>query len=312
MKVQDEHGDLPFVSVIVPAYNAERMIEGLVNSLLCSDYPRDRFEVIVVDNGSRDTTRRIVEGLPVILLEENEIQSSYAARNRGLMASRGEIVAFTDADCRVDPDWIGEGVRALETHSADLIGGKIEFFFSKKRTTAELCDAARAMRNDRYIAERNGCITANLFVKASVFRALGPFSANVKSGGDMMWTTKATAAGYILRYEPKAVVYHPARKLREILSKNLRVGGGVIGVRTQGGATLSNRISTLIQCILPPSAASIEQILRKGDTEELRKRRFRLWAIMYLGNLCQVLGAMYGVLTAPIRKRRIFETSNLL
>lgn len=300
------------MSVVIPAYNAEHTIGGLVDSLLCSEYPRDRFEVIVVDNGSKDMTRRIVEGLPVTLLEENDIQSSYAARNRGLKTSRGEIIAFTDSDCRVHPLWISEGVRALKAHSADLVGGKIEFWLSERRTTAELCDAARAMRNDRYIAERNGCITANLFAKASVFRAVGPFSANVKSGGDMMWTTKATAAGYILCYEPKAIVYHPARRLGEILSKNLRVGGGVMGVRTQGGATPASPISILIQCILPPSAASIEQVLRNGNVEELRKRRFRLWAIMYLGNVFQVLGAIYGVLKAPFRKKRVFETSDLL
>src|SRR6476646_11757769 len=90
---------LPKVSVVVPVYNGEETIKTCVESLVGLDYPRDRFEVLIVDNKSTDGTRRVVEKYPVTLLQEAAVQSSYAARNLGVARSSGEIIAFTDADC---------------------------------------------------------------------------------------------------------------------------------------------------------------------------------------------------------------------
>ena len=97
---------LPMVSVIVPVYNGQRTIERLLVSLLNLDYPTNEYEVIVVDNKSTDYTCEIVEKYPVTLLHEEEVQSSYAARNRGISHARGEIIAFTDADCVADAHWL--------------------------------------------------------------------------------------------------------------------------------------------------------------------------------------------------------------
>ncbi|TEU12514.1 MAG: glycosyltransferase family 2 protein, partial [Anaerolineales bacterium] len=96
----------PSVSIIVPVYNGSRTIDALLSSLLALDYPADRREILVVDNKSTDDTRERIQRYPVALLEETEIQSSYAARNRGIEAAKGEILAFTDADCVVEPTWL--------------------------------------------------------------------------------------------------------------------------------------------------------------------------------------------------------------
>jgi len=94
---------LPRASVVVPVFNAVGEIGRLVESLLAQDYPRDRFEIVVVDNGSTDGTAGSVAGFPVKLLKETDVQSSYAARNRALAEVTGEWVAFTDADCFAPP-----------------------------------------------------------------------------------------------------------------------------------------------------------------------------------------------------------------
>jgi glycosyltransferase involved in cell wall biosynthesis len=95
--------DWPFVSIIVPVYNGSRTIDALLTSLLALDYPPDQHEILIVDNKSTDDTRQRIQRYPVTLLEETEIQGSYAARNRGIEAAQGEILAFTDADCVVEP-----------------------------------------------------------------------------------------------------------------------------------------------------------------------------------------------------------------
>jgi glycosyltransferase involved in cell wall biosynthesis len=94
----------PFVSVIVCAYQAERTLQECLESLRRLRYPR--FEVIVVDDGSTDGTRAIAERFPEFRLISHENRGLSAARNDGIRAARGEVVAFTDADCAADPDWL--------------------------------------------------------------------------------------------------------------------------------------------------------------------------------------------------------------
>jgi hypothetical protein len=116
--------DWPFVSIIVPVYNGSRSIDALLTSLLALDYPADRCEILIVDNKSTDDTCERVQRYPVTLLEETEIQSSYAARNRGIRAAKGGIIAFTDADCVADPDWLRNLLADHQDHHwAGFAGG---------------------------------------------------------------------------------------------------------------------------------------------------------------------------------------------
>lgn len=133
----------PFVSVVVPVFNGAKIIEDLLLSLLALDYPAERHEIIVVDNGSTDHTRQIVERYPVRLLEERETRGPAAARNKGITHARGDIVAFTDADCVADRDWlkmlvadhkdpgIGGFVGEIRGHEPALT--KLEAVYNRKR-----------------------------------------------------------------------------------------------------------------------------------------------------------------------------------
>ena len=102
----DNNDGIPFVSVIVPVYNDGQRIGKCIEALLIQTYPQAHFEIIIVDNGSNDNTRSVIEEHPVKLLVEDRIQSSYAARNKGIKNAKGEVIAFTDADCIPAPDWI--------------------------------------------------------------------------------------------------------------------------------------------------------------------------------------------------------------
>jgi glycosyltransferase involved in cell wall biosynthesis len=81
----------PFISVVVPVYNGDRIIGNCVESLLNQSYPKDNYEIIVVDNGSTDNTRAIIKKYPVKMLIEDSIKSSYAARNKGIKHAKGEV-----------------------------------------------------------------------------------------------------------------------------------------------------------------------------------------------------------------------------
>src|SRR5262249_58919523 len=89
-------------------------------------WPREALELIVVDNRSTDATRAVVAEYPVRLLEEHHVQSSYAARNRGVAASHGDLLAFTDADCVPDPGWVRGLAGAFDDDQIGLAAGPIE------------------------------------------------------------------------------------------------------------------------------------------------------------------------------------------
>lgn len=219
----------PFVSVIVPVYNDPDGIRRCLEALEEQTYPNDCFEVLVVDNGSTDHTRDVIREFDVECLLEDEIQSSYAARNRGMERAKGDIVAFTDADCAPDPKWIEAGVSTLEAEDADLVGGRVVFEFSSAKTAAERFDASVNMRNDE--AVRDGVAkTANVFVRRAVVEEIGPFPQHLPSGGDVHWTEAATDAGFEMVYGEDAIVRHPSRQLRELLRKQYRVGTGQIQI----------------------------------------------------------------------------------
>src|SRR5690349_8782081 len=101
---------LPVVSIIIPTYNRPAPLEQCLKALSQLDYPRDRFEVVVVDDGSTISPAGIVEGfcsrLDIRMLRQANAGPA-AARNLGAQEAKGQILAFTDDDCLPDPAWLG-------------------------------------------------------------------------------------------------------------------------------------------------------------------------------------------------------------
>nr|QNO41820.1 glycosyltransferase AglE [Methanosarcinales archaeon ANME-2c ERB4]QNO42776.1 glycosyltransferase AglE [Methanosarcinales archaeon ANME-2c ERB4] len=292
---------LPTVSVIVPAYNAEKTIKECVESLLNQDFPKDRYEILVVDNNSNDRTKEIVKEYPVKLLEEKKIQSSYAARNKGIQNAKNKILVFIDSDCIATPQWVKEGINVLVSESADLVGGEVEFFYSKNKSAAELYDSITNMQIESNIKEGNIAKTANLFVKSFLFGKIGMFPDWVKSGGDVQWTSKATKNGYSLVYAPKAVVKHPARPLKALLKKLYRVGGGNTHIWIGEGRSLLKITYSAFRSILPPRLSSIKKMIYHRGTSEMNKKVLSIWGVSYLCTLSMGLGTLITLIKVLVR-----------
>ena len=116
----EKTSELPFVSIIVAAYNAEKTIGNCLKSLTSLDYPK--YEIIVVDNNSTDNTANIVRAYDVVYLLEQE-RGWPAARNTGVRHSKAQVIANIDADCTADKHWLKNLVRELM--SDDKIGGVV-------------------------------------------------------------------------------------------------------------------------------------------------------------------------------------------
>ena len=186
---------------------------------MAQEYPRELVEVIVIDNGSTDRTKDVVREFPVTLLEDATAKNAYTARNAGIRKATGEIVALTDADCIIDPKWIAASVQALEDEHADMVGGNIRFTFPRGMTAGAIVDSLVNLRNDKRASTRGRAVTANLVVKASLFRTLGLFPDGDPMAGDIVWTANASARGFKMVYGAAAIVHHPARGFSGLLKK---------------------------------------------------------------------------------------------
>ena len=216
----------PDVTVVVPVRNGADGISACLGGLAAQvDAPA--FEVVVVDNDSDDDTAAVARRHPLgarVVCEQQ--RGSYAARNAGIAAASGSVIAFTDADCIPEPGWLAAARNAVE-RGADLAAGRIVMPHSSHPGTVERYDSAVYLRQEDLVTQHGWAVTANLVVRRSVFDDVGPFDPTLPSGGDREFCQRAVAAGHQLVYVPDAVVGHrPRTRLGEIWRVNRRIGSG--------------------------------------------------------------------------------------
>lgn len=230
---------LPLVSVIIPVYNDGERLVLCLQALERQTYAKDRYEVIVVDNGSDAAAniRGIVRQFEGAIAVFESIPGSYAARNKGLSVAKGEAIAFTDADCIPASDWIEKGIEHLqETGNCGLVGGNIEIFWRDphKPTTVELYESILAFRQQDCVEKHHYSVTANLFTWKKVVERVGKFNSQLKSNGDIDWGNRVYALGYRLIYAKDVRVAHPAvYSFKQLRNKVVRYAGGAYDLRHQ-------------------------------------------------------------------------------
>lgn len=209
------------VSVIVPHLNDYDNLDACLTLLDAQTFPRDRTEIIVADNGSSRglDAVRVVVGSRGRVVEVDE-RGAGPARNTGVSVSRGEALAFIDSDCRPDPRWLEEGL--AELLSADIVGGQVDVLVGDPRrmTPAEAFESVFAFRNEHYVKDLAFTVTASMFVWRTVFDSVGGFENGVPEDKD--WCLRARRQGYQIRFAPKSILGHPARRTMPELKRKWR------------------------------------------------------------------------------------------
>ena len=175
-----------FVSIVVPMYNSERTIEQCIVSLINQNYPKKRYEIIIVDDHSTDNSAKIVSKFKNVQLirQAKGKKGPAAARNLGIKHAKGEFIASTDSDCVVPKDWLGKFVFHLANHpEIDALGGSLiacasNNFICKCEGMLSDCAGHKAL-----IATPNA-----IFRKKAIIDA-GLFKENFTSGEDpdLIW-----------------------------------------------------------------------------------------------------------------------------
>lgn len=307
----------PRFSVIIPVYRQWPLFAGLYAALQAQTLPIAAYEIIIVNNGPAgevpafDLAPDLAPALrwlpPALRLLHCATPGSYAARNLGAAAARGDWLVFTDADCLPAPDWLQTlatailatatgataGGTAMGAQPQPLLAGPVQMIVPGRtppvRPNAyETYDLLRGIPQARYVRQGYAA-TANLTVPRAVFAALGGFDPARLSGGDAAFCRKAGLAGHPVRFVPGAVVGHPCRSDWAALAiKARRVKGGQL----QGG-TRASRWLWLARSLTPP----LRQILRLARTRAPLGQRLtasaialRLWGV----ELAEILRLLAG------------------
>lgn len=207
---------LPRVSIVIPVYNRPKEIETCLASLQTLDYPAEKMEIIVVDDASRDHTAAVVRRFNVrlIILPFNRGQS--AARNAGVAAAGGEIIAFLDSDCIARPGWLRELVPYFQDARVALVGGYVDAYYRENRMDRyELVCSALNMGDDPAMGRGDHCVfyvpTCNMLVRKKVYEQVGGLDENMRVGEDVDLCWRLMAEKHHLRYIPCGRVLHKHR-----------------------------------------------------------------------------------------------------
>ena len=198
------------ISVIVPHLN-DPGLEACLRSLVTAQDYDGAWEVLVVDNGSVHPPEALCSRFDRVTLLHEPEPGPGPARNTGVAAAKGDILAFTDADCVVASDWLVQIDRAFQDKRMQVIGGDITVPFRDPSdpTAIEAYERVYSFRNKKHI-EDGYSAAANLAVKTAVFERVGGFGGR-NSAEDQIWGQRASTMGYPPCYIPKMCVHTPAR-----------------------------------------------------------------------------------------------------
>lgn len=230
LAVPAEGEALPFASVIIPVLNDPARLKVCLDALQKQTYPADRFEVIVVDNGSAKPIESTIMTSSNCRVITEKKQGSFAARNAGIAVARGSVLAFTDSDCIPNTDWLEKGVAQLLLNpDCGLVAGRVEVFprVLNDPTGSELYDQLFYLDQEVAVRRQHYGATANLFVFRTIMEKVGRFNSEFKSTGDSEWGKRVYQSGFSQVYANDAAIRHPARSsLRDLIKKTVRITGG--------------------------------------------------------------------------------------
>jgi O-antigen biosynthesis protein len=238
----------PMVSIIIPTHDRAATLERMLKSLQKLYYPGPK-EIIIVDNRpSDDQTERLVAAFEgVRYLREDRSLGSWGARNSGIRQVKGDIIAFTDDDTKIEPQWLTALVETflanpeikavtgpaypgeLETEAQLIFESHATFSRGEWQRIFTLTEPEKGSYLPGGVSwAGQGC---NMAFRREVFEEIGPFDpildrhTPARTGGDIEMFYRVLRAGYKLVYEPKAMMYHYHRRDREGLKAQLRLYG---------------------------------------------------------------------------------------
>lgn len=296
----------PAVSVVVCGRDGARWLPTLLEALAGQTAPRSAFDVIYVDDGSTDDSVAIVErsGLATVVRAPGPVGLP-GARNLGIRASRGGVLALTDVDTRPDPGWVARGIARFEDPAVEYLAGGITVPVGPRPTIAAMVDATTFLDQQMYV--RDGFSAgANIWVRREVADRVGGFNEALGpyGGDDDEFGWRLAAAGVDVVYGPEVHLRHPPRaRLRDVARKAYTLGTSQAVRRRMATGHLAGQPPRFLEprAYLPPKRIRRLERIAALDTQPTVVQL----GLMYLARyLCVQLATLAGDLAGEVAMRR--------
>ncbi|MFH1810517.1 MAG: glycosyltransferase [Pseudomonadota bacterium] len=282
-----ESAALPFASIIIPTRDRPQALKACLRALTAQDFPGERFEVIVVNDGGREALPTVLaefEGQLGLTLLSQEGTGPASARNKGAGVARGDLLVFTDDDCVPAPTWLRALVSRSTLNPGHALGGQtINALHDNVYASASqlIVDAVYAYYNSS--PENAGFFTTNnLAVPRDVFRAIGGFDETFQTAEDREFCDRWRFQGFSLRYAPEAKIHHRNDMgMAGYLRQHFRYGRGAFCFQVARAARRRRRLEL--------SPAEFYMHLLRFPFLEQRGRRAALMELLLL--LSQMISA---------------------
>lgn len=258
-------------SVIIPVYMDVKGLSITLRSLEGQTIDPNLFEIIVVNDGNDKRIEEYInkyEALPNITLIYNEInQGAYFSRNSALKICNTNNIVFTDAGCVAASNWLETGLQYLQMY--DYVAGDVLIDIATVHSLSEYHDYLTAFPVESYFNQLGFGVTANLFVKKSVFEELGLFSDNLFSGGDMEFGIRCRENKIKAMFAADSMVYHEARNHREKIKKHIRVEKGkkeLFQKEPIKYVLFKKTFKHKLKSLLPPSLSMFKHVYKKHES----------------------------------------------
>ncbi|HKG14991.1 MAG TPA: glycosyltransferase [Pyrinomonadaceae bacterium] len=283
---------LPQFSVVVPTYERPARLSSCVRALSQLDYPRERFEVLIVDDGSARPPLEIIErfrgALDVKLFEQAKNAGPAAARNLGARRARGEFLAFTDDDCEPERGWLRAFATRFAGAPARIVGGRTvnALAHNPYSETSQLIIEVVYAHFNRDAEDARFFASNNFAAHAESFREAGGFDETFRTSEDREICARWRSRGLGMTYEPRAVVLHSHRlTLGSLWRQHFGYGRGALRFhRAREGAGDGP---------FKPDADFYTKLLRAALSQTPRAKAAQLTALLLWSQAANAAGFFY-------------------
>lgn len=284
--------ELPNFSVVVPTYERPAQLAACLRALSQLDYPRERFEVLIVDDVSarppHELTESFGDALDVKLLGQTRNAGPAAARNLGARQARGEFLAFTDDDCEPEREWLRAFAARFAEEPARIVGGRTVNALASNpySETSQLIIEVVYAHFNRDSEDARFFASNNFAVHAASFRDAGGFDETFRTSEDREICARWRSRGLGMTYEPRAVVRHSHRlTLGSLWRQHFGYGRGAL------------RFHRARACVgdgpFKPDVDFYTKLLRTALSHTPRAKAAQLTALLLWSQLANAAGFFY-------------------
>jgi glycosyltransferase involved in cell wall biosynthesis len=225
--------NFPFISIVITVRNVEKTIHKCITSLINQTYPHEKYEIIIVDGGSKDGTLRILKEFQAKYKKIKVIEAPNvtigAGRNKGIKASKGDIIAITDGDIVVDTYWLENIANSFLTYEIGCVGGPI-FTYNNCNRFAKyvgmLPEESLRLVDEGYVSH-DLVYTRNIAYAKKALEEAGFFNEFLAAAEDPELNWRIERKGYKILFNPKMIVYHIHRSnIKDYIKQHIRNGIG--------------------------------------------------------------------------------------